>query len=230
MTPDPTSRPANRAPRGLARFIAGLALVAVTAACGSSDDGATPGPTAAPTSAVTATPDVTEGSVDPTASPDATKTSRKPAPTQSGRIDGTYTLRIPRIGVHAPVVPIKSNEDRVLEPPRDPNIAGWWSDGAAPGEPRGSAVVVGHAVRNDGGGVFDDIGDLGRGDAIKVQGSGSTLNYRVKSVDVLSKDELARNAEEIFAQTGAGRLVVISCEDWDGTAWRSNVVTIAAPV
>ena len=230
MTPDPTSRPASRAPRGLARFIAGLAFAAVTAACGSSDDGATPGPTAAPTSAVTATPDVTERSVDPTASPDATKMSRKPTPTQSGRIDGTYTLRIPRIGVHAPVVPIKSNEDRVLEPPRDPNIAGWWSDGAAPGAPRGSAVVVGHAVRNDGGGVFDDIGDLGRGDAIKVQGSDSTLNYRVKSVDVLSKDELARNAEEIFAQSGAGRLVVISCEDWDGTAWRSNVVTIAAPV
>ena len=232
MTPDPTSRPANRAPRGLARFIAGLALAAVTAACGSSDDGAAPvGPTAAaPTSAVTATPDVTEGSVDPTASPDLTKMSRKPTPTQSGRIDGTYTLRIPQIGVHAPVVPIKSNEDRVLEPPRDPNIAGWWSDGAAPGEPRGSAVVVGHAVRNDGGGVFDDIGDLGRGDAIKVQGSDSTLNYRVKSVDVLSKHELARNAEEIFAQTGTGRLVVISCEGWDGTAWRSNVVTIAAPV
>src|SRR5215208_4177114 len=219
MTPDPTSRPASRAPRGLARFIAGLALAAVTAACGSSDDGAAPvgPPAAAPTSAVTAAPDLT-------------KKSRKPTPTQSGRIDGTYTLRIPQIGVHAPVGPIKSNEDRVLEPPRDPNIAGWWSDGAAPGEPRGSAVVVGHAVRNDGGGVFDDIGDLGRGDAIKVQGSDSTLNYRVKSVDVLSKDELARNAEEIFAQSGAGRLVVISCEDWDGTAWRSNVVTIAAPV
>jgi LPXTG-site transpeptidase (sortase) family protein len=90
--------------------------------------------------------------------------------------------------------------------------------------------VVGHSVRNDGGGVFDDIGDLDRGDAIEVEGSDSTLNYRVKSVEVMSKHELARNAEEIFAQTGAGRLVVISCEDWDGTAWRSNVVTIAARV
>jgi hypothetical protein len=47
---------------------------------------------------------------------------------------------------------------------------------------------------------------------------------------VLSKDELARRAEKIFAQTGTGRLVIISCEDWDGTVWRSNVVTIAAPV
>ena len=37
-------------------------------------------------------------------------------------------------------------------------------------------------------------------------------------------------AEKIFSQSGTGRLVIISCEDWDGTAWRSNVVTIAAPV
>jgi LPXTG-site transpeptidase (sortase) family protein len=230
MIPDPTSRPANRAPRGLARFIAGLALVAVTAACGSGDDVTAVGPAPAP--AVTPSPHVTEVSPEPTSgatSPEVTKVPRKPASTQAGGIDGTYTLRIPRIGVDARVVPVKSNEDRVLEPPRDPDIAGWWSAGAAPGEPRGSAVVVGHAVRNDGGGVFDDIGDLDRGDAIEVEGSDSTLNYRVKSVDVLSKHELARNAEEIFAQTGAGRLVVISCEDWDGTAWRSNVVTIAVP-
>ena len=58
----------------------------------------------------------------------------------------------------------------------------------------------------------------------------STLTYRVQSIDVLSKEEVARNAEKIFAQTGAGRLVVITCDDWDGNAWRSNIVTIAAPV
>jgi LPXTG-site transpeptidase (sortase) family protein len=206
--------------------------VAVTAACGSSDDVTAVDST--PTSAVTPSPDVTEVSPEPTStttSPEAAKVSpRQPTVTQEpGAIEGTYTLRIPQIGVDAPVVPIKSNEDRVLEPPRDPNIAGWWSEGAAPGEPRGSAVLVGHAVRNDGGGVFDDLGDLSRGDAIKVVGSDSALTYRVRSVNVLSKDALARNAEEIFAQTGAGRLVIISCEDWDGTAWRSNVVTIAAP-
>jgi LPXTG-site transpeptidase (sortase) family protein len=90
--------------------------------------------------------------------------------------------------------------------------------------------VVGHSVRNDGGGVFDDLGELRRGNAIEVKGADSALTYRVQSVDVLSKDEFARNAEKIFAQTGTGRLVVISCEDWDGSVWRSNVVTIAAPV
>ena len=89
--------------------------------------------------------------------------------------------------------------------------------------------MVGHTVRNEGGGVFDEVGDLGRGDTIEVKGSNATLTYRVKSIDVLSKGEFAREAEEIFAQTGAGRLVIITCDDWDGRVWRSNIVTIAAP-
>jgi LPXTG-site transpeptidase (sortase) family protein len=230
MSPDLKFRPACRAPRGLARFIAGLALVAVAAACGSGDenevtpDGSTPGPT----SAVTASQD--PGAI--TASPEATGPLPKPSASQAESIQGasTYTVRIPQIGVDAPIVPIRSNADRVLNPPQDPSVVGWWSQGAAPGEPRGSAVLVGHTVRNRDGGVFDDMGDLSRGDAIEVEGSESTLTYRVKSINVLSKEEVARNAEEIFAQTGPGRLVIITCEDWDGNAWRSNIVTIAAPV
>jgi LPXTG-site transpeptidase (sortase) family protein len=227
MTPDLTTRPACRVPRGLARFIAGLALVAVTAACSSNDhNDVTPaGSTLEPTSAVTASPDRTRASQETEALPE-------PTASQTERIEGSYTYRllIPRIGVDAPVLPIQTNQNRVLDPPRDPSVAGWWRDGAAPGEPQGAAVVVGHTVRNKGGGVFDDMGDLSRGDAIEVDGSGSTLNYRVKSINVLSKEEVARNAEKIFAQTGAGRLVIITCDDWDGSVWRSNIVTIATPV
>jgi LPXTG-site transpeptidase (sortase) family protein len=74
------------------------------------------------------------------------------------------------------------------------------------------------------------MGDLSSGDAIEVEAADAALSYRVRSIDVLSKEEVARDAEEIFAQSGAGRLVLITCEDWDGKAWRSNIVTIAAPV
>jgi LPXTG-site transpeptidase (sortase) family protein len=228
MTPDLTSRPASRATRGLARFIAGLALVAVTAGCGSdNDDVPPPGSTSAPTSAVTASPDPVS-----TASPKVTEAPPEPTTSQTERIEAshTYTVRIPRIGVDAPIVPIQSNEDRVLNPPPDPSVVGWWSQGAAPGEAQGSAVLVGHTVRDRNGGVFDNIGDLGSGDTIEVEGWDATLTYRVKSINVLSKEEVAQNAEEIFAQTGAGRLVVITCDDWDGNGWRSNIVTIAAPV
>jgi LPXTG-site transpeptidase (sortase) family protein len=227
MTPDSTHRPESRARRGLARLIAALALVAVTAACGSGNNNVTPVRlTPAPSSTMTASPspDVTEVPPEPTA------IQSESIAVHARAIEGPYTLRIPRIGVDAQVVPIQTNEERVLNPPRDPSVAGWWSDGAAPGEPRGSAVLVGHTVRDKGGGVFDDIGDLTRGDAIKVEGTDATLTYRVRSIDVLSKEEVARRAEEIFSQTGAGRLVVITCEDWDGKAWQSNIVTIAAPV
>jgi LPXTG-site transpeptidase (sortase) family protein len=222
MTPDLTTRPACRAPRGLARFIAGLALVAITAACGSSDQNdvtparSTPAATASPAPVTTGSPQVTEAPPEPKAN-------------QTEGIEALYTLRIPRIGVDARVVPIQSNVERILEPPQDPGVAGWWSEGAAPGEPHGSAVVVGHTVRNRDGGVFDNVRDLSVGDAIEVEGSNTTLTYRVQSIDVLSKNELARDAEEIFAQTGAGRLVLITCDDWDGTAWRSNIITIATP-
>jgi LPXTG-site transpeptidase (sortase) family protein len=214
MIPDPTFLRAGRTPRRPARFIAALCLVAVTAACGTGGDHVTTvGSTAAPSSAMTASPDVNE-----------------PTAMHSGGIEGPYLLRIPRIGVDTHVVPVKSNEEGILEPPRDLTVAGWWSGGAAPGEAQGSAVLVGHAVRNKGGGVFDDLGDLSRGDAIEVEGSRSTLTYRVQSNDVLSKDDVARDAEQIFDQTGAGRLVVITCGDFEGTVWRSNIVIIAAPV
>jgi LPXTG-site transpeptidase (sortase) family protein len=225
MTPETRSRPSSRALRGPARFIAALALVAVTAACGSGHDDVTVvRPTPAPSSAMTASPNAADVSPEPTA------IQSESIAIHAGGIAGPYTLHIPRIGVDAQVVPIQSNEERILEPPRDPSVVGWWSDGAAPGEAQGSAVLVGHTVRNKGGGVFDDIGDLTRGDAIKVEGADSTLTYRVQSIDVLPKQEVAREAEEIFAQTGDGRLVVITCDDWDGTAWRSNIVTIATPV
>jgi LPXTG-site transpeptidase (sortase) family protein len=229
MTPDLTTRPACRTRRGLARFIAGLALVAVTAACGSSDQndvapaGSKPAVTASPAPVTTASQEVTEAPPEPAA------IQSEATPMGTGGIEGPYTLHIPRIAVDARVVPIQSNAERILEPPQDPSVAGWWSEGAAPGEPQGSAVVVGHTVRSRDGGVFDDVRDLSVGDAIQVKGSDSTLTYRVQSIDVLSKKEVARDAEEIFAQTGAGRLVLITCDDWDGAAWRSNIITIAAP-
>jgi LPXTG-site transpeptidase (sortase) family protein len=230
MTPDPTYRPAHRATRGPARLIAGLALVAVVAilavvaARSSNDDAprANTRSTRSPESTLTPTPEATQ-------SVDQSEVPLEPAESQAEAIRGPYTLRIPRIGVEAPVVPIESNEDRVLLPPEDPGIVGWWRDGAAPGEPEGSAVVVGHTVRNNGGGVFDEVGTLRSGDTIEVEGSHNALTYRVQSLEVLSKDDFARNAEQIFAQAGPGRLVVITCDDWDGTVWRSNIVTIAAP-
>jgi LPXTG-site transpeptidase (sortase) family protein len=70
---------------------------------------------------------------------------------------------------------------------------------------------------------------LRSGDTIEVEGADDALTYEVESVEVISKDDFARLAGRIFTQSGPGRLVVITCDDWDGTAWRSNIVTVALP-
>ena len=235
MTPDPTHHPAHRrVTRGPARFTAGLALAAVLATIAIAatrgpdhpDDPAadadTPSAQQSPPATLAATPT-------PTPPVEQSEVPLDPADSQAEAITGPYTLRIPRIGVDAPVVPIHSTQDRVLLPPRDPGIAGWWSDGAAPGAPHGSAVLVGHTVRNNGGGIFDHVGTLHNGDTIEVEGSDTTLTYRVQTVDVLPKNQVARDAEQIFTQAGPGRLVIITCDDWDGTTWQSNIITTAAP-
>lgn len=135
---------------------------------------------------------------------------------------------VPALGVTAPVTPIRT-VDGVLTPPSDPQQVGWWSGGARAGASEGAAVVTGHTVHT-GGGAFDDLETLSPGDRVVVRSGAKALAYRVGTVEVLSRDELARRSADVFGRTGAGRLVLITCEDWDGTGYRSNVVVTAQPV
>lgn len=134
---------------------------------------------------------------------------------------------VPALGVTAPVSPIRT-KDGTLTPPADPQQVGWWSGGARPGADRGTSVVTGHTV-STGGGAFDDLEELAPGADVVVRSGGTTVSYDVESVRVLSRAELARGSARIFDQSGPGRLVLVTCEDWDGTAYRSNVVVTAVP-
>jgi LPXTG-site transpeptidase (sortase) family protein len=223
--------------RALAVSLAGLILVAIAVAGRSDADppdtdppdtvaklyGESPQPAEpAPSPPVTAT------IVPPETPAPSEEPAGEPARSAAGPIQQPFSVQIPRIGVNAPVIAIQVGADRVLMPPRELSVVGWWSEGAAPGGTAGSAVLVGHSSRA-GGGVFDQVGDLRRGDVIEVSGSNGTLSYQLESIEVLSKEDVARNAEQIFDQSVAGRLVVITCEDFDGTTWRSNIVAIATP-
>jgi LPXTG-site transpeptidase (sortase) family protein len=136
-------------------------------------------------------------------------------------------ILIPALEVDAPVVPIQS-KDRVLDPPADADVIGWWSEGARPGAKRGSALVTGHTIHT-GAGALKDLETLEDGDAISVHTDKGDIDYVVEDVRVLTKEELAAQAETLFDQTSEPRLVVITCEDWDGSAWQSNVVVTALP-
>ena len=151
--------------------------------------------------------------------PEATPAAWKPG--------APRTLRIPALDVDAPVVPVKA-PGGTLTPPSDAQQLGWWADGARPGERRGSVLVAGHTLHN-GGGALDDLETLEVGDPVSVTTRGSDLPYVVTSVRIYGKGKLAREAATIFSQEVPGRLVVVTCEDWDGAEYLSNVVVVAQP-
>jgi len=147
-----------------------------------------------------------------------------PVPVPGVRPD---TVVVPALDVSAAVSPI-SLADGALTPPADPQQVGWWSQGARPGASTGSAVLTGHTVHT-GGGAFDDLETLTPGDDVIVRSGRGALTYDVVAVQVLGKGDLARRSAEIFRQDGPSRLVLITCEDWDGTTYLSNVVVTARP-
>ena len=138
-------------------------------------------------------------------------------------------LLIPSLSVNAPVLPIRT-VGSTLTPPSDPQELGWWSDGAAPGARRGSALIAGHTVHT-GGGALDDLAELARGDAVtvRVRGSAAPLRYTVTQVHTYAKGAIAEQARKLFDQTVPGRLVLITCADWTGVEYESNTVVTAQP-
>jgi LPXTG-site transpeptidase (sortase) family protein len=135
---------------------------------------------------------------------------------------------VPELDVDAPVVAIDA-PDQILLPPSDPRTLGWWEDGAVPGAASGGALITGHTVHS-GGGAFDNLETLRRGDPLRVQTAQGSIRYVVTGVTIYRKAALAQDAGKVFSQTVPGRLVLITCEDWNGSTYLSNAVVFADPV
>lgn len=157
--------------------------------------------------------------------PDVEIVSAEPAPRPAPAPAVPRRLVVPMLGVDAPVVPI-SAPGGVLLPPSDPKMLGWWRDGAKPGAARGGALITGHTV-SSGGGAFDNLDTLRRGDEVRVRTADRVLRYEVTGVRIYRKARIARDAEQLFSQTVPGRLVLITCEDWNGSFYESNAVIFA---
>lgn len=153
-------------------------------------------------------------------------TSIEPRPARSPAAGRPVRLIVPALGVDAPVVSATVT-DRVLLPPDDPREVGWWGAGAVPGAARGAAVITGHTVHT-GGGAFDHLGGLHRGDRVVVRTVAGQIRYVVSRVVVYRKASLARHAAQVFDQDVPGRLVLITCDDWNGEVYLSNAVVYAA--
>lgn len=150
----------------------------------------------------------------------------RPTPAAAAGTPGR--LVVPELGISAPVVPIDL-AGQTLVPPGDPQLLGWWSGSARAGALRGGTVVTGHTVHS-GGGAFDDLETLDRGDAVRVRTDRGAVRYVVTGVTIYRKASLAQAAERIFDQAVPHRLVLITCEDWNGVEYLSNAVVFAEPL
>ncbi|WP_426567468.1 class F sortase [Streptomyces canus] len=140
-------------------------------------------------------------------------------------------LDIERVGLSAEVEPVGAAPDGSAEIPENPDDVGWYRYGPAPGEPSGSAVVLGHVDSRSGDlGAFAALFEVRAGDEVTVRrAAGPPVTYRVAARTEVEKDRLPASA---FARTGEPVLTLITCAppfDEDQGGYQRNLIVTAVP-
>ena len=157
-----------------------------------------------------------------------------PAPIEPGVRDApalrATEVRLPTLGVDSTLVDLDVGADGVLQPPADPNVAGWYRRGAAPGE-QGPAVIAGHVDSQEGPAVFYRLDRLAPGDPVEVARSdGKAFDYRVVSVE--SHAKAAFPTALVYGPAPGPVLRLVTCGgvfDPRSRHYRDNVVVTAVP-
>ncbi|ROP27070.1 class F sortase [Pseudokineococcus lusitanus] len=175
----------------------------------------------APVASSPATPTAVARDASPAAA--AERQRRGPAPVE---------VRVPALGVVAPVDALGVDADGAMALPEDVARTSWYRYGAVPGSGRGTSVVAGHVSAADGSpGALADLPALGVDDVVEVvRADGSVLAYRVVTRTAVEKPALP--VAELFADDGPERLVLVTCGGpylRDVGAHRDNVVVVAEP-
>jgi hypothetical protein len=120
-------------------------------------------------------------------------------------------IRIPEIKVNAPFTDLSLDSSYHLQvPPLDePNLAGWYRDGASPGS-TGNAIVLGHVDNRRGPAVFYALGALHKGDTIHIDRKDHrTAVFTIYAIQVYDKD--AFPSQTVYGATARPELRVITC-------------------
>ena len=136
-------------------------------------------------------------------------------------------LRITKISVDAPLVPLRLEKSGELEAPKDYDTPGWYADGTPPGD-TGPAVIAGHVDSRVASAVFRHLEDLRAGDLIEVQRDGVWLKFSVVSTGRYPKGHFP--TAQVYGPTPDAQLRVITCGgsfDRARNSYRDNVVVFA---
>lgn len=141
-----------------------------------------------------------------------------------------YHLVVSSLHIDAPIVSIAMTPSRVLTPPANPREVGWWDDSAKPGADGGQTIIAGHTVHT-GGGQFDHLATIKKGARIEIVRNRHTEEYVATKVFTLSKKAVSDQAPQLFGQKRhPNRLVLITCGDWTGREYLTNVFVYARPL
>jgi sortase (surface protein transpeptidase) len=150
------------------------------------------------------------------------------APVRPGAV-APAVLRIPSLGIDTRLERLGLDKAGALQPPADPQEAGWFAAGPAPGEV-GPAVIAGHVDSKHGPAVFYRLAQLRAGDRILVdRNDGTTVAFRVRSVQTYPK--AAFPTAEVYGPTPEAALRLITCGgtfDRSRQSYEDNVVAYAA--
>jgi sortase (surface protein transpeptidase) len=214
-----------------AGLVVGLSLLAATVVLATAkryeaptDAGTLPPRAVAATAAAPAQPDL-QGR------PRALARTTPPAPAVVQVPAVPLGLRIPALGVQAPIVAVRASGDGALAVPGDPRDVGWWTGGAAPGDPQGTVVLDGHVdTAQFGAGALFRLADLPPGAGVVVTTSVGDTRYRVEARRVYAK---ATIPSQIFNASGPPQLVLVTCGgpfDAKTRHYADNVVVFATPM
>jgi len=120
-------------------------------------------------------------------------------------------IRIPAIGVSAPVTDVGLNADGTVQVPPlgDHDLAGWYKYGPTPGQ-RGASVILGHVDSVNGISVFFYLKDLRKGDKIYVTlADGKVAAFVVDGVQRASKTSFPTHA--VYGKISYPGLRIITC-------------------
>ncbi|MFI0966861.1 class F sortase [Streptomyces sp. NPDC021080] len=199
------------------------------AAAGAVHDGAAPRAPAADTGAGHA-PDARPGGGPRRHPSPAARRAARPAPPPAPLPRSRATsLRIPSLGVDAPVIGLRLDRDRRLTAPPvdDPKPVGWYTDGPTPGE-RGTALVVGHRDTRTGPAVFAPVERIRTGARVEARrADGRTAVYTVYAVRTYAKAHFPD--QEVYGDRGRPELRLITCGGaYDRTSgYAANVIAFA---
>lgn len=125
------------------------------------------------------------------------------------RAPSPQRLRIPSLGVDAPVGPVGQADDGTVEVPSRWEDVGWYEQGVRPGE-AGPAVLLGHVDSKAGPAVFVRLPEVALGAVVEVVGEGgATSRFAVDRVESHPKTRFP--TESVYLPSLRPELRLVTC-------------------